>query len=723
MKELLVPCGDIDSLKVAVFSGADAVYLGGLSYGARANAKNFSDEEVVNAIKFAHLYGVKVYVTVNTLIYESELESAYNFVLFLHKSGVDAIIMQDIGLISMTRRRLPNLVIHASTQMHNTNQSSIDYLSSLGVKRVVLARELSLESINNIKTKLEKEVFIHGALCISYSGICLFSSRALNRSGNRGLCAQVCRLPYTLMENNKEIKTCYLLSPKEFNTINNFNSLLLSDIKSFKIEGRMKSPEYVGCVTKLYRKYIDESIVDNNILNDLKVIYNRNFTNGYLFNSTDIMSTDKPNHRGIKLGKVVSIDKNYIGIKLNTIIHQGDGIRFIDSDIGFNVNYLYSKELLLINKEDADNIVYIKNTFKTYIGESVYKTYDTEVANKYRNVEEKKILIKMHFKAKKDEPISLTITDNINEVKKVSIKPERAINIATNEEQIKKQLEKLGNTPFILDSIKVDIDDNLFINIKEINEIRRNAIFELIQVRENKKIPVVEIPDKDIKQASSKYHGISVLVRTEEQMKAAIDSKITRIYTTCLELYKKFKNHNVFFREYKDYHSSNCENIIATKTGDLIQSKISDYSLNATNHETINKLRSCVDLVTLSIEVDDEELKLLSSYYKKELDVEKIIYGRVDVMTLKHCILSDDKNKNELCKLCLNKQYFLKDKHGNMYPIITNKDIHLTHILDCKPINDIDKINIYKELGITNFRLEFFNETYDECINLIKKSQ
>ena len=220
MKELLVPVGNMECLRVAINAGADAVYLGGKRFGARAFAGNFTDEEMIEAISLCHLYGVKIYVTVNTLIYESEFKEAFAYVKFLYENGVDAVIMQDIGLISYTRKCLPDLDIHASTQVHNTNQDTIDYLYNLGVKRIVFAREMSVDEIDDVKSDIEKEAFIHGAICISYSGECLFSSCILNRSGNRGECAQMCRLPYKLYHGDKMLKTegGYLLSPKELNT-------------------------------------------------------------------------------------------------------------------------------------------------------------------------------------------------------------------------------------------------------------------------------------------------------------------------------------------------------------------------------------------------------------------------------------------------------------------------------------------------------------------------
>ncbi len=259
MKELLSPAGNIECLKAAINNGADACYLGGKSFGARAFAGNFTNEELKEAVEYAHLYGVKIYITVNTIIYNNEVEEFIEYIKYLYQIGVDALIMQDIGMISLVRQTFPNFEIHASTQLHNHNNEGIKALKALGVTKVVLDREMTLEQIENINVDIEKEVFIHGALCNSYSGCCLFSSLNGGRSGNRGQCTQPCRLPYKLIKNGKYISNedKYLLSTRELNTIHNFDKLMNSDITCFKIEGRMKSPSYVGYITRIYRKLID----------------------------------------------------------------------------------------------------------------------------------------------------------------------------------------------------------------------------------------------------------------------------------------------------------------------------------------------------------------------------------------------------------------------------------------------------------------------------------
>ena len=377
--ELLSPAGDFAALKQAIHNGADAIYLGGKKFGARKFAPNFDNDEMIAAIKYAHLYGVKIYVTVNTIIYNDEIDECLNYLTFLHQNHVDAVIMQDIGMITLIRNLIPDLEIHASTQTHNCNDETLKLFKQLGIKRVVLARELTLDEINNLKTDIEKEVFIHGALCICYSGCCLFSSLNGGRSGNRGQCAGPCRLPYKLIKNGKPVKTNgnFLLSTKELNTSKKIKDILNSNIQSLKIEGRMKSPEYVAFITKMYRNLIDNNYIEENTEENLKKLFNREFTEGHLFNQKNdkLMNIKSPNHIGISIGNVINTGKQ-IKIKLNKDLSQNDGIRFKMSGKGMIVNKLYNDKGLLINKAHKGDIIYLDNKINLKTNDEVLKTTD-----------------------------------------------------------------------------------------------------------------------------------------------------------------------------------------------------------------------------------------------------------------------------------------------------------------------------------------------------------
>ncbi len=727
MKELLVPVGNMDSLKAAVMNGADAIYLGGKRFGARAFAGNFSDEEMILAIHFAHLYGVKIYVTVNTIVFESELEDVYNYCLFLHKTGVDALIVQDLGLMSLLKRRLPNLEIHASTQVHNVSESGLRILEDLNVKRVVFARELSLATIDSYKTSMEKEIFIHGALCVSYSGECLFSSVLLGRSGNRGECAQVCRLPYKLLENDQLVKTDskYLLSTKELKTVSKFKEIMDSSVKSLKIEGRMKSPEYVACVTRLYRNLIDyyygkDDLRISEYEEDLKVIFNRQYTYGYLFNATndEIINIHTSNHVGVHLGKVFKVTNKYIYIKLDSQLNQGDGIRINETNDGMIVNFLYDESLKLTSV--CKNIAVIDNKIKASVGDSVNKTSDITVINKYRELPVRKVDIDVTF-THSGNHATLEITDGINVVKKEADIVFPSKNISIKKEDIIKQLSKLGNTPFKIANISIGEFESKFINIKDLNAIRRNAVEELIFIRENSKKEVIQKKDNEEmhKNSLEEKLTLSVLVRNEEQLLKCL-TYFDRIYVIDRNLYNLYRdNPKIYYRGSRIYEKTNIKNTLATELGEIYDgAKISDYFLNITNHETLDYLSKYVDINTLSIELEDDNIERIMKH--NNYNVEMLLYSTFELMITKYCPVNKVANKDTVCTKCMKNEYKLVDRNGSKYPIKTDVKNHLTHILDSKVTNNLEKLKYYYNLGIRNFRIELNSEDSKEIDDIIK---
>lgn len=727
MKELLVPVGNMDSLKAAVMNGADAIYLGGKRFGARAFAGNFSDEEMILAIHFAHLYGVKIYVTVNTIVFESELEDVYNYCLFLHKAGVDALIVQDLGLMSLLKRRLPNLEIHASTQVHNVSESGLRILEDLNVKRVVFARELSLATIDSYKISMEKEIFIHGALCVSYSGECLFSSVLLGRSGNRGECAQVCRLPYKLLENDEFIKTDskYLLSTKELKMVGKFKEIMDSSVKSLKIEGRMKSPEYVACVTRLYRNLIDyyygkDDLRISEYEEDLKVIFNRQYTYGYLFNATndEIINIHTSNHVGVHLGKVFKVTSKYIYIKLDSQLNQGDGIRINETNDGMIVNFLYDESLKLTNV--CKNIAVIDKKIKASVGDSVNKTSDIIVINKYRELPVRKVDIDVTF-THSGNHATLEITDGINVVKKEADIVFPSKNISIKKDDIIKQLSKLGNTPFKIANISIGEFESKFINIKDLNAIRRNAVEELTFIRENSKKEVIQRKDNEEmhKNSLEEKLTLSVLVRNEEQLLKCL-TYFDRIYVIDRNLYNLYKdNPKIYYRGSRIYEKTNIKNTLATELGEIYDgAKISDYFLNITNHETLNYLSKYVDINTLSIELEDDNIERIMKH--NNYNVEMLLYSTFELMITKYCPVNKVANKDTVCTKCMKNEYKLVDRNGSKYPIKTDVKNHLTHILDSKVTNNLEKLKYYYNLGIRNFRIELNSEDSKEIDDIIK---
>ena len=334
MVELLAPAGNFDALKAAVNAGADAIYLAGENFGARAYAQNFSRENLADAVKFSHLRDVKIHVTANTILSDDELENFADYIKFLKKIHVDAILVQDLGAAKIIRTVAPEIPLHASTQMTIHNLEGVKFLEKIGFSRVVLSRELSLAEIEKISknSSIETEIFIHGAICVCYSGQCLMSSMIGGRSGNRGRCAQPCRLPYKLVDANgknflENSAGEYILSPKDFNTLEILPKILQTGVNSLKIEGRMKRPEYVATVVKVYRDAID-GVISTDSQKKLAQIFNRDFTTAYLEKNPgkNFISDKRPNNRGVLVGRVTKIAENKITLKTSEKISVGDQI-------------------------------------------------------------------------------------------------------------------------------------------------------------------------------------------------------------------------------------------------------------------------------------------------------------------------------------------------------------------------------------------------------------
>ena len=716
LKELLSPAGNMKCLKAAVLNGADAVYLGGKSFGARAYAGNFSDEEMIDAVRYAHLYGVKIYVTVNTIIYNNEVHELIEYIKYLYSIGVDTLIMQDIGMISLVRSVLPNMEIHASTQCHNHNNDDIRLLKELGVTRIVLDREMSLEEIENIDVDIEKEVFIHGALCNCYSGCCLFSFMNGGRSGNRGECTQSCRLPYKLIKNGEYVNSDskYLLSTKELNTSYDFDKLMTSDIVSFKIEGRMKSPSYVGYVTRVYRRLMDNygSKVLKSEEDNLKILFNRDFTSGYLFKDK-VMNIESSNHKGLEIGKVIDVNDKKIKVKLYTDLYQEDGIRLKYCNKGMMANFIYNEKGLLISKATKGDVIYLDNKINLKDKDILVKTSSSYLDKEIITSSIKKILINIDIKLI-DEFLDITFTDNMNNIVSDKIKVEPPVKKGTTNEEIKEKITKLGNTPFVCNNINIDIDRDIFVNMKDINNIRRLLCDKLITTRSNTK--------RDINKYSLDYNKeddynteISILARNKEQVQAGIDMNIDRIYVDS-ELYDIYKdNDKIYLRleRVNNNYNYDSKNILATEIGAIYKYRdsnlISDYYLNVVNNYSIKfLLDNGVKRVTLSPEVN---YNYLDDYILDK--VELIIYGTIENMITKSCPIKE----LGICPCKKEDIYYLEDINKNRYRVLHNNC--LTHIMHYKKINYIDNISYYKNLGIRSYRLELLDESYDEVIRLI----
>lgn len=398
--KILSPAGNFESLKMAIFYGADEVYIGINEFNARNNIEGFVKNDIEEVVFLAHIHNVKVNLAVNILFKDEELESAVNLVTYAFNKGVDCFIIQDLGLAYILNKFYPEIEIHASTQMGIHNTMGAKEVEKLGFKRVVLSRETPLEEIKNIKksTNLEVEYFAHGALCVSFSGNCYLSSYLCSASGNRGKCKQLCRLPYTLFENDKKIKDGFLLSAKDFNMINDLSKLKDAGVDVLKIEGRARRPFYVAVSTKEYKKALENKKVDEN---DLKLAFNRGYTNGY-FNGNDKIISDFNNHIGIKVGEVIKVN---VGKRFNEIIFTSNIKLSKKSAIKlFSGNKEVSTISLYDLKEIDENIYVVTTTQTAFKGNSVNLISDYSLEEEILNVD-LKAKLKVEIEAKANEKI------------------------------------------------------------------------------------------------------------------------------------------------------------------------------------------------------------------------------------------------------------------------------------------------------------------------------
>lgn len=496
--ELLAPAGSMDALKAAIAGGCDAIYLGLTNFSARAFAGNFTHEEFTEAIRYAHERGVRIYVTMNTMLYETEIENAKKEIDFLYHADCDALLIQDYGLFHYVRTCYPDFEIHCSTQMHIHNLSGVRFMQQQGAARVVLARESPIELIREaVNTGMEIEVFAYGAICISYSGQCLMSASLKNRSANRGMCAQCCRLKYYDREGDPFEEGEYLLSPKDLNVIDRLPQLMEAGVSSLKIEGRMKRPEYVYLTVKTFREAIDTVYAGRSYTlsrqrqKELLLMFNRGFSHGHLFHD-DVkqrMSWFRPNHMGVRIGTVVRYYKGRVLVRLTDTLNQNDGLRILDqkTDIGLTAVKI-EKNGRLVNRAQAKDEVWLEchGDNRPVPGAKLQKTSDRVLID----------AIDRAIAKGKDIPVSVNCTAFIGSPFEVRVKDEdgfeamacstflveRAKNAPLSKEKIENALSKSGDLPFNVTSVSMDTDE-VFMPVSVMNDTRRNAMEKLCQIR------------------------------------------------------------------------------------------------------------------------------------------------------------------------------------------------------------------------------------------------
>ena len=764
--ELLAPVGSFEALKAAVQNGANAVYLGGKDFGARASANNFDRDELKEAVKYAHIRGVQVFVTTNTLRKENEIEDFLEYAKFLYDIDVDAIILQDIGMARLIKRELPDFELHASTQMVAHSLEDVKYLESVGFDRVVLAREVTVEEIKYIcdNCKADIEVFVHGALCVCYSGQCLMSSMIGNRSGNRGRCAQPCRQRYELIDvYTGEVVNSngdYLLSPRDLNAIEEIDKVIDAGVHSLKIEGRMKRPEYVATVIDGYRKTIDEYLATNKLnvsdetINDLYTIFNRKFTKGLLLGDVgkDMMNSQLPNNQGLYVGTVVDYNKKAkrLKIKLANTLKKGDGINLGGGTIG-----------RIIKNGNIETIGYKGETIELdFVGEArkgqiVFKTSDSELMDRVqatftqdkefvKNIIDAKITIKLGQK-----PI-LTLKDrHSNEATIEGDKiVEEAMKVALSKEKVETQLRKLGNTPYELDLLEIELDDNVSLPISLLNQMRRDCIELLDKERvsiKNRKYKNKIVKYKPVLYNRNKQQEISVKVKNLEQLESALECGVDRIYyedtntiDKAMSLAMKYNKKVIYSapriirnKEYNHLAKANNAGVESVQVGNygsidyFKDKKLNiDYYLNAFNSETINYYKEIgADTLCISQELNINEIKETIKY--TDINIESVVYGYTPLMITEYCpmgVIVRDCKKDKRVSKCKESIYALRNSKGDEFRV--SQDIFCrSTIYNSNVTCMLDNLYELHEIGINVLRLDFTLEDKETVKEVIEAYQ
>lgn len=752
--ELMAPAGSKESFLGAINAGCNAVYLAGKKFGARAFANNFDTDEMGDLIRYAHVRDVCVYVTINTLIFNEEVETVLLYVEQLAKWDVDAVIVQDLGMIDLIHRRFPKLVIHASTQVNAHNVDQVRFLKELGVSRVILARETSIDVIKQIKKQIdiEVEVFVHGALCVCYSGNCLFSSMVGKRSGNRGECGQPCRLPYTLLKDGTPVSDeAYLMSTKDLMTIEHLDELIRAGVDALKIEGRMRKPEYVVQSVLSYRKAItafyDKKRMDfDEEIDRLKRVFNREYTDGYVLNAQPYTLNNpyRPNHMGIEVGSVMSFVRGKATIRLTGDLSVNDGYRIVGTTDTGDVVSRIVKDGELIPTAGTGDIIVLDLKDSVEPGSTLLKTLDHGLVKSletYLDPDYKLIPIRGFAHSYVGKPLSMEVTDEAGH--QALIESEFVVPAAKNapmtKSAIEEQLSKLGNTSFYWIELNVETDELGFIPVKILNELRRLAIEKMTALRGVPKhtvemVPEIVSPGNFVKEPFE----MIAKIRTLDQLDVCIQRGIKTIYyEDAMELDPtRYPNISFFKVKRRIWPDSAIftinENSVISEVGGLLKSQdyvlVADNFMNVTNIETAHLLsRKGVKSVTLSLELHQEHIRDFSSLYAKKFGVlpnlEMIVYGRTELMISKYCPIAKTMGANKThCHLCEHNQYALKDRMDYEFALVNDGDCNI-RLLNPKPLCLIDSLAFFKEANISKIRLDFTIENREETLQIIEAFQ
>ena len=759
MVELLSPVGDFDCLKAAVQNGANAVYFGGQLFNARYSAKNFDKDGIREAVNYAKSRNVKINFTLNILLKNNEFDDAIDVVKYIYELGVDAVIVDDLGFAKYIIDNFPGMEVHGSTQMTIHNLDGAIALKNLGYSRVVLARESTLSDIDYIcrNANIDIEAFVHGALCISYSGQCLFSSAIGGRSGNRGRCAQPCRMYYNMLETSdnvsyKNIGKGFLISPRDLCGLDFIPDLIKAGVKSFKLEGRMKTPEYVAIVTRIYRKYIDlalsdnEYVVDKNDLHDLMLAFNRGgFSKGCLGgdDNHDYVFEEKPSNQGLYIGNISKIDKKngLISLKTNEPLDIGDTFLVQQEDHKYTISEILKNGSHVKSAAIGDLVTIGRVKGKLELGDKVFKINSSIISKEikeFNSHEHVKIPLVANFKALIGKPLELEVVSldepsntyfGLSTTISNEIQPIEAISNPISKERLIEQLNKTTDTNFEFKKINIEMNDNIYIpKISSINALRRDAINALYQkgidnftrilpskLHSTKLVHQHVFPSirtysvllnsidismdySSLKNVDRVYIPLKFFIKKEFESKLLEISQFTDCYIDIPTIVRdNFRN--VFYNNFDEkVNKFNIKGlVISNLSGIEFMMKyvgkldiVSKYTLNIYNNHTIDELKKVgINRVTVSPELDTDTLIDLCN--NSSLPTEFLVYGKLPVMHIQYCPLGKSNKCYPTCsmKCKTSNRFYLEDRLGYKFEFVPDNMQTITKIYNSK-INSID---------------------------------
>ncbi|MDB5052170.1 MAG: peptidase [Bacilli bacterium] len=789
--ELLAPAGDWECMRAAVANGADAVFFGVEKFNARARANNFRMDELPDIMSYLHLYGVKGFLTFNILVFEDELTEAKRLVDACIDAGVDAVIVQDLGLVKMIRDISPDFPIHGSTQMTITSPEAVEFTKPFNLELVVLGRENNLKQIKAIgeQAKLPMEVFVHGALCVSYSGQCLTSEMWGGRSANRGECAQACRLPYDLMVDGVQKPmgdVAYLLSPKDLAALEIMPELIEAGVTSFKIEGRMKSPEYVANVVAKYRKAIDryfagdKALPDKEEMRELEQSFSRGLTYGFFkgTNHKQLVEGTYPKSRGVYLGRVKQVLRDGVVCELEAPVKRGDGIVFDAGDPAKKEQggrvYDLRRNGMKIEGEAAGgkyDIVPGRNDVdlnRVHVGDRIWKTNDPHLDKRLRQTYETEKpyrVFPVHVKVvgALGHPLKSWWTDT-KAGHTILVESEQLLVLAEkrpmDETLFTEQFGRLGGTIYTLDGLDLQLQGDLIVPMKELNQMRRIAVEKLEAERQKPRAYTKRIIDEYADaQTPSQPRGkaqLSALCRTLEQVQAVVQTEVEWIYAD-FEFIKQFpaaveavraKGKKIALatpRIHMPGETGYFNNIaklmpdavLVRNTGALyyyMQQQqlhpeqkhpqlIGDFSLNIANHKTVDLfLAAGCSRVTPSYDLNIQQMvDMLRKSNTGSLEI--VIHQHLPMFHMEHCVyctfLSEGTDFTNCGRPCEESRVSLQDRIGMSHPVRVDEGCRNT-VYNAIEQSGAEYLQQFIELGVSSYRVEFLEETSEQVIEVIE---